>query len=95
MAIQTFHLPYPKSVVQDLRERLARTRWPDIFPGSGWETIDLAYLQRISRYWREEFDWKAEIGRLASCITCDTSRATSPSILFTSADGDLRRSRSC
>jgi len=67
MAIQSFELPYSESAVQDLRERLARTRWPDTIPGSGWEYgFDLAYLQRICRYWREEFDWKAEIARLAS-----------------------------
>src|ERR1700716_334188 len=67
MAIQSFQLPYSDSAVQDLRERLARTRWPDTIPGSGWEYgVDLAYLQRICRYWREEFDWKAEIRRLAS-----------------------------
>jgi pimeloyl-ACP methyl ester carboxylesterase len=66
MAIQTFQLPYSESVVQDLRERLARTRWPDTIPGSGWKYgFGLEYLQRICRYWREEYDWKAEIGRLA------------------------------
>jgi len=66
MAIQSFQLPYSESAVQDLRERLAHTRWPDTIPGSGWEYgFDLAYLQRICRYWREEFDWKAEIGRLS------------------------------
>ena len=67
MPIQPFQLPYSESAVRDLRERLARTRWPDTIPGSGWEYgFDLASLQRICRYWREEFDWKAEIGRLAS-----------------------------
>src|ERR1700730_5576158 len=67
MAIQSFQLPYSESAVQDLRVRLAHTRWPDTIPGSGWEYgFDLAYLQRICRYWREEFDWKAEIRRLAS-----------------------------
>ena len=67
MAIQAFHLPYSEGAVQDLRERLARTRWLDTIPASGWEYgFDLEYLQRFCRYWREEFDWKAEIGRLAS-----------------------------
>jgi len=66
MTIQPFPLPYSETAVQDLRERLARTRWPDTIPGSGWEYgFDLAYLQRICRYWREEFDWKAEIQRLS------------------------------
>ncbi len=67
MAIQPFQPPYSESAVQDLRERLANTRWPDTIPGSGWDYgFDLAYLQRICRYWREQYDWKAEIGWLAS-----------------------------
>jgi len=65
VAIQPYQLPYSDSAVQNLRERLARTRWPDTIPGSGWEYgFDLEYLQRICRYWREEFDWKAEIEML-------------------------------
>jgi pimeloyl-ACP methyl ester carboxylesterase len=67
VALQSFQLPYSENAVQDLRERLARTRWPETIPGSGWEYgFDLAYLQGICRYWREDFDWKAEITRLTS-----------------------------
>ena len=96
MAIQSFQLPYSESAVQDLRERLAHTRWPDTIPGSGWEYgFDLAYLQRICRYWREEFDWKAEIGRLASLHHLRYLAGDQSIHLFTSADGDPRRSRSC
>lgn len=74
MAIQTFQLPYSESAVQDLRERLARTRWPDTIPGSGWEYgFDLEYLQSICRYWREKFDWKAQIARLSRFSHLQTS----------------------
>src|SRR5260370_7459835 len=67
MAIQAFELPYSESAVQDLRERIAHTRWPDTIPGSGWEYgFDLAYLQRIFRYWSADFDLKAETIRLTS-----------------------------
>src|SRR5260370_36152349 len=67
MAIQAFELPYSESAVQDLRERIARTRWPDTIPGSGWEYgFDLAYLQRVWRYGWEEVEWKAEIRRMTS-----------------------------
>jgi pimeloyl-ACP methyl ester carboxylesterase len=65
MPIRTFQLPYSESAVQDLRERLARTRWPDTIPASGWQYgFDLPYLQRMCRYWSGDFDWKAEIDRL-------------------------------
>lgn len=64
-AIQTFELPYSESAVRDLREGLARTRWPGTIPGSGWEFgFDLECLQPICRYWREKFDRKAEVEKL-------------------------------
>ena len=66
MEIRPFQLPYSQSAVQDLRERLACTRWPDTIPGSGWEYgFELEYLQSICQYWREKFDWKAELDRLS------------------------------
>ena len=62
MAIQPFQLPYSANAVRDLRDRLARTRWPDTIPGSGWEYgFELEYLQRVCRHWQEQYDWKAEI----------------------------------
>jgi pimeloyl-ACP methyl ester carboxylesterase len=67
MAIERYELPYSESAVDDLRERLERTRWPDEIPGSGWERgVDLTYLREICTYWRERFDWKAQIEKLAA-----------------------------
>ena len=34
MAIERFVLPYSEAAVDDLRERLERTRWPDEIPGA-------------------------------------------------------------
>jgi pimeloyl-ACP methyl ester carboxylesterase len=66
MPIEKFAVPYSEDAVRDLRERLARTRWPDTIPGSGWTYgFDLAYLQRICEYWREHFDWKALVEELS------------------------------
>src|SRR5688572_5465338 len=49
----------------DLRERLARTRWPDEVPGSGWRYgTDLTYLRELVDYWRDGFDWRAQEARL-------------------------------
>ena len=51
-------------MLDDLRDRLARTRWPDQIPGSGWGYgTDLAYLQDLCEYWRTEFDWRAQEDR--------------------------------
>jgi len=37
MTIEPFSIPYSQAAVDDLRDRLAQTRWPDQIPGSGWE----------------------------------------------------------
>jgi pimeloyl-ACP methyl ester carboxylesterase len=66
MAIERFEIPFSEAAIRDLHERLARTRWPDQIPGTGWEYgFPLDYLQEICRYWKDEFDWKARIARFA------------------------------
>ncbi|MGA2877482.1 MAG: epoxide hydrolase family protein [Bryobacteraceae bacterium] len=67
MAIERFELPYSEAAVDDLHRRLDGTRWPDEIPGTLWERgVDLTYLREICTYWREKFDWKAQIEKLAA-----------------------------
>ena len=67
MTIERFFPPYSEGAVADLRDRLARTRWPDEIPGSGWEYgFERTALAEICRYWREEFDWRAAIGHFSA-----------------------------
>ena len=48
MRIEPFEIRVPDAVLDDLRERLARTRWPDQIPGSGWGYgTDLEYLRDL------------------------------------------------
>ncbi len=66
MPITPFAIPFSQAAVDDLRDRLARTRWPDEIPGAAWEYgFDLESLQKICEYWRKGFDWKAQIARMA------------------------------
>jgi len=59
--LRPFTIDVPDDVLDDLRERLARTRWPDQIPGSGWDYgTDLAYLQDLCEHWRTKFDWGAQ-----------------------------------
>src|SRR5204863_360547 len=45
MHAEPFRIAVPDAVLADLRERLARTRFPDEIPGSGWTYgTNLAYL---------------------------------------------------
>jgi microsomal epoxide hydrolase len=63
--LRPFAVRVPDAVLEDLRERLGRTRWPDEAPGAGWgHGTDLAYLRDLCAYWRERYDWRAHEARL-------------------------------
>ena len=60
-----FRIHVPDSVLGDLKDRLARTRFPDQIAGSGWEYgTDLAYLKELVAYWRTTFNWREQERRL-------------------------------
>ena len=61
MAVTPFKVEVPEKVLQDLNERLARTRWPDEIPGSGWDYgSNLDYIKELVDYWQTKFDWRAQ-----------------------------------
>ena len=65
MAPQPYSINVSDSVLIDLRERLARTRWPEGMPGDNWDFgANLAYIQELCAYWREGFDWRAQEAKL-------------------------------
>ena len=62
---QPFTLRVPDSDIADLRERLARTRFPNSAPGEPWAYgTDVDYLRSLVEYWRGSFDWRAQEARL-------------------------------
>jgi pimeloyl-ACP methyl ester carboxylesterase len=61
MSVNPFTVHIPANVLDDLRDRLARTRWADASAGSGWDAgTNLVYLQELTSYWQSEFDWRAQ-----------------------------------
>jgi pimeloyl-ACP methyl ester carboxylesterase len=59
MQAQPFQINVQQSVLGDLQERLARTRWPDELPGVGWSYgVPLDYVRRLHDYWRAGYDWR-------------------------------------
>jgi hypothetical protein len=63
--LQPFTLRVPDSDLEDLRERLARTRFPDSAPGEPWlYGADVGYLRSLVEYWHGPFDWRAQEARL-------------------------------
>lgn len=59
MPVSPFQIRVPDAQLSDLKERLARTRWPDAIPGSGWTYgFDLDYIRALQSYWLDHFDWR-------------------------------------
>ncbi len=62
---ESFTLNVADTEIADLRERLARTRFPDQAPGEPWAYgTNVDYLRGLVEYWRTAFDWRAQEGRL-------------------------------
>ncbi|MEN5074592.1 epoxide hydrolase family protein [Isoptericola cucumis] len=64
-ALTPFRIDVPQADVDDLRDRLARTRWPHPVPGRDDRTdfsrgIPLPYLRELADHWRDGFDWRAQ-----------------------------------
>jgi pimeloyl-ACP methyl ester carboxylesterase len=60
-----FTLKIAEADLDDLRDRLARTRLPDQAPGESWAYgTDVAYLKELIEYWRTRFDWRGQEAEL-------------------------------
>jgi pimeloyl-ACP methyl ester carboxylesterase len=58
-AIKPFKIQIEEAVIVDLKERLARTRWPEPIPGSEWDYgVESGYLRQLVEYWRTSYDWR-------------------------------------
>ncbi|MFD3543550.1 epoxide hydrolase family protein [Streptomyces sp. NPDC058662] len=60
-----FRLEVPQADLDDLAERLRRTRWPDELPGVGWAYgMPLARVRELADYWSRDYDWRSAAARL-------------------------------
>ncbi|MEV4625138.1 epoxide hydrolase family protein [Micromonospora sp. NPDC049523] len=62
--MEPFRIEIPQDALDDLRRRLAATRWPDQVPGSWERGVPLDYLRELAEYWRTSYDWRAAEARL-------------------------------
>lgn len=57
--ITPFRIDVPQAQLDDLRDRLAATRWPDELPNVGWSYgVPASYLKELAEYWRTTYDWR-------------------------------------
>jgi pimeloyl-ACP methyl ester carboxylesterase len=65
--MDSFRVDVPEPVLDDLRSRLARTRWPEDPPtGAGFQGLDVATVRGYVDHWLHRYDWRrteAEINR--------------------------------
>jgi hypothetical protein len=57
--IRPFQIDVPQEAVDDMRRRLAATRWPDretVTDDS--QGVPLATMQALARYWGTDYDWR-------------------------------------
>jgi len=58
-AIRTFRVDVPEAELDDLRRRIAATRWPtkELVPDRS-QGIQLSTLKELARYWATDYDWR-------------------------------------
>jgi pimeloyl-ACP methyl ester carboxylesterase len=65
MNIQPFTINISQEALDDLHDRLDRTRWPDELPGVGWDYgVPLAYAKELAEYWRKGYNWRKHEAKL-------------------------------
>jgi pimeloyl-ACP methyl ester carboxylesterase len=64
-AIERFEIRVDDAVLEDLRGRLARTRFADAPDPSSWDDgVPPDYLRELVAYWHDEYDWREHERRL-------------------------------
>ena len=63
--VTPFRIEIADAELEDLADRLRRTRWPEAEAVDDWsQGIPLAYVQELCTYWAEKYDWRAREARL-------------------------------
>jgi pimeloyl-ACP methyl ester carboxylesterase len=70
--MKNFKVKIEQDILEDLKTRIEKTRWPDEIAGSNWNYgASLNYMKELSDYWLNDFDWRkteAEINQYDNYI---------------------------
>ncbi|WP_207793321.1 epoxide hydrolase family protein [Nocardioides acrostichi] len=59
LSVRPFRVTVPEGEIRDLRERLARTRWPDPETVDDWsQGVRLEHAQALVEHWAHRYDWR-------------------------------------
>ncbi|MGC2810493.1 MAG: epoxide hydrolase family protein [Bradyrhizobium sp.] len=57
--IKPYHISVGDNVLDDLRSRLRRTRWPEAELVDDWsQGVPLGWIRAVCDYWAEQYDWR-------------------------------------
>ena len=63
--IRPFHIEIPEEQIDDLRRRIAQTRWPTKeLVADRSQGVQLRTLQELARYWTTDYDWRKAEAKL-------------------------------
>jgi pimeloyl-ACP methyl ester carboxylesterase len=72
-AVKPFTIDIQGPALDDLKQRLGRTRWPEKEVVDDWsQGIPLAYTQELAQYWEYQYEWKtweAKLNHWNPCMT--------------------------
>lgn len=64
-SIRPFHVNVPASDLEDLRQRILATRWPDKEAVNDQsQGVKLEQIQKLAQYWATQYDWRKAEARL-------------------------------
>lgn len=59
--VRPFTMQVQDSAIDDLKQRLANSRWPDQVNDQDWSYgTDIDYLRQLCEYWQHDFDWRTQ-----------------------------------
>jgi epoxide hydrolase len=65
MKTTPFQIQIAQNILDDVTQRLARTRLPDAPADAGWSLgTDVTFIRRLVTHWRERYDFRAHEARL-------------------------------
>ncbi len=61
MSIMSFSINVHDVELDDLKDRVAKTRWPAAFTDDVWAYgTNIEYMRTLASYWKDEFDWRKQ-----------------------------------
>jgi pimeloyl-ACP methyl ester carboxylesterase len=87
--IRAFRISIPDGQIDDLRRRIAATRWPtrEIVEDRS-QGVQLATLRQLAHYWTTEYDWRRCEARL-NALPQFTSEAVAVPVAFTTFPDEI------